>query len=272
VSRQKIKDEDFYTEEDFEKIDKSEEKERKAVSEVKTFDHLIGTEIRGKIVDDDILQKAINKCVADKRNSRRKDFIGEVSDALIIQECVEEDDVIRAISSIINLKVKLPDTSVKFDDVRNMSLGLDNLEGYTEAEKCFVQQRLSELSQDFNLEKSTDKFLAFRVVICELKIMQFETLTVMNKKEAKEIDAAKQIDALDKQYKVYCESLNVLKRQRDNTKEKPKDTNIDLTTAINQLDKSVNDMQLEVEFEKQQEIEMIRKLSKKDKKNVKEDD
>jgi hypothetical protein len=244
----------------------------KDISKVKTFDHLVGKEIRGRIVDYDILQKAIGKCVSDKRNSHRDDFEGEVSDAFIIQEFVEEDDVIRAISSAMNLKPKQASTEIKFDDVRNMSLGLDNLEGYTDAEREFVQSRLNVYKSFYfgdNLVAPNDEFQILDLINMELDIMQLNTFIRMNKKCEEEKKALKEVRL---QYSKAQQDLNLKKQQRDNTKEKPKDTNIDLTTAINQLDKSVSDMQLEVEFEKQQEREMIKKLSKKDKKNTKEDD
>jgi cell division protein ZapA (FtsZ GTPase activity inhibitor) len=92
-------------------------------------------------------------------------------------------------------------------------------------------------------------------------------LSVLNRKES--ADAQKQIEVLDKQYKMFCESLNALKRQIDNTKGKPKETT-DLTSVINQLDKSVDDMSKEVEEEKKQEQEMFKKLYGKKKKNVEE--
>jgi hypothetical protein len=233
---------------------------KEVIGTVKTFEKFLNMELNGRIVDEDILKKAINKCVGDKRVSKK--VLATESDAFVIREYVEADDVFRAISSAMNLRVKTPDTSIKFDDVRNMALGLDLLEGFRDAEKRIVQQRLSELAEDFNLEKTTDKFLAWRVALCELKIMQLETLTVMNKKEAKEIEASKQLDLLDKQYKVYCESLNVLKRQRDNTKEKPKET-LDLTGNINKLDKSNVELQKEVDKARREEQEMIKKLNSK---------
>lgn len=227
----------------------------------------INKEICGVIVTEDIFTKALNKCVGDKRYKYK--FSKSYPKEDIIEKYVDFDDVIRAINSAANLQTKKPVNSVKFDDVRNMSLRLDNLEGYTEAEKKFVQQRLCELSGEFDLEKSTDKFLAYRVVLCELKIMQLETLIVMNPKLAKEVQAQAQIDLLDRQYKIFCESLNALKRQRDNTKGKQKESQTNLADIINKLDKSIPELEAEVAKERQQEIEMIKKRNTRLKKEAK---
>jgi hypothetical protein len=221
----------------------------------------LNKEINGKLVDEDIFNKALKKCIGDVR-FKHKASTRLMEDEEVVEQYIEIERMEKAINSAMNLQNRQPNSTVKFDDVRNMSLDLDNLEGYTDAEKNFVQQRLCELSQEFNLEKSTDKFLAYRVVLCELKIMQLETLIVMNPKLAKETQAQAQIDLFDKQYKVFCESLNALKRQRDNTKEKPKEK-LDLAANINKLDKSITELQLEAEKARQEEKKMIEKINKK---------
>ena len=235
----------------------------------------------GTPITEKILNIAENNLASKRRKTLKKENNPDykLPNKAILEKYVTAEDIVRNIPSIMSLAKRnearangeLPEKEkeITFDDIRNMRLGIDNLEGYKEAEKQIIQKRLNELSQDFNLEKTTDKFLAWRVALCELKIMQLETLAILNPKEATKCQT--QVDLLDKQYKVFCESLNVLKRQRDVAKEKPKDTNIDLTNAISQLDKSIIDMQLEVEREKQQEQEMTRKILKKDKKSVKED-
>lgn len=212
-------------------------------------------------VDEVLLDRAYSRILKVLRNRYDEYDPEKVSDALILQQYGTEEEFLNLMKSVAQLnKGNGIDKEVKFDDVRNMSLGLDNLEGYTDAEKSFVQERLSDLAEDFNLEKSTDKFLAWRVALCELKIMQLETLSVMNKKEA--ADAQKQIEILDKQYKDFCTSLNALKRQRDNSKEKPKET-LDLTGNINKLDKSIDELKIEINKEREQEREMIIKLNNK---------
>jgi hypothetical protein len=234
---------------------------KKDISKVKTFDHLIGNPVNDTFVTEDMIESALNKCIGDKRRKTSLGILATESDAYVIQEFIEEEDVIRAIVSINNLKAKKPDTSIKFDDVRNMELGLDLLEGYKDAEKQFVQSRLSALSEDFNLEKSTDKFWAWRVALCELKIMQLETLAVMNHKEFVNVDGTKQLDLLDKQYKVYCDSLNILKRQRDNIK-KVKEDRSTISDQLNEFDKPVEELQHDVESEEQEELRMLKNRKK----------
>jgi hypothetical protein len=206
-------------------------------------------ETKTRKIDQDLLDKAYNRLLSMRRRSR-KDF--ESSDSFIIQEYVTEEEMITAIRTVSHLRSdgNSKKSEVKFDDVRNMDLSLQSLEGFKESERRIIQRRLNELSEDFNLEKSTDKFLAWRVAVCELKIMQLETLVVLNPKEAASVEANKQIDTLDKQYKVFCESLNALKRQRDNTKVKAVDNSGDILNTI----KSIDEMTQEVQ-EEQKEIE-----------------
>jgi hypothetical protein len=150
--------------------------------------------------------------------------------------------------------------------IRETPLGLTNFEGYTDTEKDYITSRLLEYEKDYDIEKAADKFKAIRAIVCEMKILQLELL--LTNKPKGDSDIQKQIDTLDKQHAFHCDGLNVLKKQRDNAKQKPKDQGTDLTSAINQLDKSINEMQLEVESDRKQEIEMIKKLSKKTKKDL----
>ena len=151
--------------------------------EVPTFEHLIGNVVNGKIVTEEMLERAKRKCIGDRKRRKDLNITADTNNATILALYVSEDDVINAIASAGNLKPRSVDTSVKFDDIRDMELGIELLKGYRDAEKKVIQRRLYELAQDFDLEKSTDKFLAWRVAVCELKIMQLETLIVVNSKE-----------------------------------------------------------------------------------------
>jgi hypothetical protein len=231
---------------------------------------LVGQEIDGILVTGKLLDSAELKACTNKRKTfkKAKDQRWRKSNAELLETEISKEDIIRLFKGINALMQRnearargeeVPskkDLEVKFDDVRNMSLGLDNLEGYTEAEKSFVQQRLCVFEQDFELKTATDRFIAWRAVICEMNIRQLELLKVYRPKEIGEIQ--KQIDVLDNQYKKHCDALNVLKKQRDNTKEKPKETT-NLTDIINKLDKSIEELQMEVDQDKQQEKEMIQK-------------
>jgi hypothetical protein len=242
------------------------------------FGHLIGKIIvdnsSGKEIEitDKYITKAVRKLVGYRRRSY--DISPKDSDEFVIdyvddqtgEKIITEQNVIDNIPSVVGLKNGVQQKEVKFDDVRNMPLGFNNLESYTEAEKLYIQQRLYDFDQDFELKTAADKFIAWRAILCEMNIMQLELYKIHKPKEATETQ--KQIDTLDNQYKKHCDALNVLKKQRDNSKEKPKDQGTDLTSAINQLDKSISDMKLEVEEEKKQEQEMIKKLSKKTKKDI----
>jgi hypothetical protein len=209
-----------------------------------------------EIVDNDdfdrLIQFTENKLAGQKKGvlKRQNNNDYKLPYEEIVKKYVRSDDVLRNIPSAYPVFDKhqrqegnKPD-NIKINDVKKMDFSENPLIGYEIVEQKIIQQRLDELAQEFNLEKSTDKFLARRVALCELKIMQLETLASMNHREAAECQ--KQIDLLDKQYRVYCDSLNVLKKQRDNTKDKPKDDSEDIINMI----KSVDEMKREAEDRK----------------------
>lgn len=214
--------------------------------------------------------KAVRKLVGYRRNSYKDQLSRKATAHEIIehvdpktgQNIITEQDVLNNIPGVTGLKIggnKPKEIEIKFDDVRGMDLSLESLDGFKETEKKIIQRRLSELSEDFNLEKSTDKFLAWRVAVCELKIMQLETLVVLNSKEAVNVKAKEQIEVLDGQYKDFCTSLNALKRQRDTVKTKTVDnTGEEYMNTI----KSVDEMQAETEKRKL-EIQNKKQLKRK---------
>lgn len=245
------------------------------------YSQLVGEVINGIIITEKHVQMAENT-VCKKTRKRLKtagDPDSSKDNVWLLTYRLTVDDVKRSIPSIVSLaarnearaKGELPPPSkeIKFDDIRNMSLGLDNLEGYTEAEKHFVQQRLCVYEKDFDIEKPNDKFLARRVVLCELMILQLERyrleLEKHGKKQAEISDVQKQIESLEKQFTGHCDKLNVLKKQRDNPgKGKGKEeAGNNLTETISKLDKPVSDLEAEVIKEKQQEVKMIAKRNKR---------
>jgi hypothetical protein len=224
------------------------------------------------IITEDLLKIAENKLASQRRKSltKEKNPDCKLPNKDILEKYVTAEDIVRNIPSIVGLakknesrrngEIQPKKEEIKFDDVRNMSLGLDNLEGYTEAEKSFVQQRLSVYERDYNLEKAADKFKALRAVICEMKILQLETLLASKPKGDPEIQ--NQINALDKQHAFHCDGLNALKKQMDNQKNKPQDK-MDLTGNINKLDKSLKELQQDVDKSRKEEQKMIEKLNNK---------
>jgi hypothetical protein len=243
-----------------------------AEDKIIVFDTLLGQTIDGITITEKHIDYAENKVASWKRNQLKKESNKDHKQTLkyIAEHYCNADEVLKQIPSIDSLVQKNLEkangslekkSEVKFDDVRNMDLSIQSLEGFKETEKKIIQQRLLELSEDFNLEKSTDKFLAWRVAVCELKIIQYETLIALNPKAIKDVQS--QIDILDKQYKVFCESLNVLKRQRDSIK-KQSDNKSSISDTLNELDnKSVDDLKHEAELEEQEELKMMKKRKKR---------
>jgi len=214
-------------------------------------------------VDQDILDKAYSRLLSFRRK-RYKDT--KSSDAFIIQEYVTEEDFITSIESVCNLKVgNIKEKEVKFDDVRNMSLRLDNLEGYTEAEKSFVQQRLSVYKSfyfgDSLLVAPNDEFQILDLIDMELDIMQLKTFVKLNKKSKEEEEKLKQMRL---QYSKALQDLNVKKQQRDNRK-KTETGDDELLKAINEADRTISEFEIEVVSEEEEEKQQMKAKKKRDK-------
>ena len=183
----------------------------------------------------------------------------------IIKKYFTAEDILRnmkATYSVMEKHVRQRDgdIAVKLSDVRKMSLSLTNLDSYTQMEKDYINSRLLEYEKDYDIEKAADKFKAIRAIVCEMKILQFELL-LANKPKG-DIEIQRQIDTLDKQHAFHCDGLNVLKKQRDNAKAKPKDQ-LDLIGAISKLDKSNDELKLEVNKDREEEKIMINRLKSK---------
>jgi len=233
--------------------------------EVKTYTDLVGTTINGIVVTERILESAKSKCIGDKRRKKSLEIPPDESDAAVLALHVQRDDLINAIASVANLKEKKPDTSIKFDDVRNMDLGLDNLEGYTNAERDFVQQRLCVYKSfyfgDSLLVAPNDEFQILDLINMELDIMQLNTFIRMNKKSEEEKKLLKEARL---QYSKALQDLNVKKQQRDNRK-KTETADDELLKAINEADKNINEYELEVDLEDAEEQQQMKEKKKRDK-------
>lgn len=235
------------------------------------FESLLGTTIDGVEITADLLKKAINRRLGmvRKKLEKTKHPDRKLNDNELIERYLKEEDIKKGIKPVVGLlhpkenkalqeSQQKKQQLLKFDDVRNMNLNVNSFEGYTEAERLFIESRLAEYANDFNLEKKSDEFLAWRAVICELKIMQLEIL-ILNQNAKESAETQKQIDTLDNQYKKHVESLNGLKKQRDNQKAKPSDGDSgNLTESI----KTVDDMAQEAaEEQKRIQEHMSRKLN-----------
>lgn len=236
-------------------------------------DELIGkfVEIDGEKIEitEKLIELSENKLAGQKKAlfKKRGDPDQKLTYDSIIREHITAEDVLRNIPSVIGLNDKLKRQSgekpaeVKFEDVRNMDLGLANLSGYTDSEKNFINQRLPEYEKDYDIEKAADKFKALRAIVCEMKILQLEILLSSKLKGDPEIQ--KQIDALDKQHAFHCDGLNVLKKQRDNAKAKPVDDTISISKLINDMSKPIDELQKEADELKQKKEKFLKERGKR---------
>jgi hypothetical protein len=146
-----------------------------------------------------------------------------------------------------------------------MDLGLDNLEGYTNAERDFVQQRLCVYKSfyfgDSLLVAPNDEFQILDLINMELDIMQLNTFIRMNKKSEEEKKLLKEARL---QYSKALQDLNVKKQQRDNRK-KTETADDELLKAINEADKNINEYELEVDLEDAEEQQQMKEKKKRDK-------
>ena len=198
------------------------------------FEHLLCIEVNGITITEEILEKAINKCIGDRRT--RKSVTKKDTDEEIIETLINEQDVMNAISSAVNLKVKKPDTSVKFDEVRNMDLSLDNWETYTPEERKFAQLTLCAYNDYYDLNAPNDRTGIYDVIDLEVRMQTIRLFIRLCKKKDEIAEYDAKLKELRVQWSKALDDLNLKKKQRDNTKEKPKDTSDEHQNAIKSLD------------------------------------
>lgn len=226
--------------------------------EVETYEDLIGTTVNGIYVTEAILERAKNKCVGDKRRKKSLDIAPDESFAAVLTLHVQRDDVIHAIASANNLKVKQPDMSVKFDDVRDMDLSLDNWETYRPEEKKFAQCQLSAYNDYYDLDAPNDKTGIYDVIDLEVRMQTIRLYIRLSKKKDEILEYDKQLKELRLQWSKALDDLALKKKQRDVAKPKLIDTSNDLSEAI----KSLDEMQAEAE---QRKLEIQKKKLEKNK-------
>lgn len=219
----------------------------------------INKEFSGIIVTEDIFIKALNKCAGDKRFKYK---IGKAHpNEEIIEKYVDFDDMVRAINSAANLQVKKPDTSVKFDDVRNMDLSLSNWDTYQEAEKKFAQERLCAYQEFYSLDAPNDILGIYDVIDLEVRMQAIRLYIRLSKKKDEITEYDNKLKELRQQWSKTLEDLNLKKKQRDSKKEKTVDTTA--TDHMNAI-KSLDEMQEEA---KQKQLEIQQKKTERRKRN-----
>lgn len=219
----------------------------------------INKEFSGIIVTEDIFIKALNKCAGDKRFKYK---IGKAHpNEEIIEKYVDFDDMVRAINSANNLQVKKPDTSVKFDDVRNMDLSLDNWETYTEQERKFARQALCAYNDYYDLDAPNDRTGIYDVIDLEVRMQTIRLFIRLSKKKDEIAEYDNKLKELRQQWSKALDDLNLKKKQRDSKKDKPTDTTV--TDYVNAI-KSLDEMQKEVE---QKQLEIQQKKAERRKRN-----
>lgn len=206
----------------------------------------LNQEINGHLIDEDIFNKALNKCIGDKRISQK--VFKYVKDEEVVEQHVEAEHVEKAINSAFNLRNRQNSNNVKFDDVRNMDLSLSNWDTYQPAEQKFAQERLCAYQEFYSLDAPNDILGIYDVIDLEVRMQTIRLYIRLTKKKDDIIDYDKQLKELRLQWSKTLEDLNLKKKQRDSKKEIPKDTSNDLSNAI----KSLDEMQAEIAKKKQE--------------------
>jgi hypothetical protein len=221
------------------------------------YKHLIGeVNDNGMEVTKEVLEGALNKLVALRTKSLAKKLKKRPSKAEIYGS-ISDEDILRNCNSLTNLRSGNADYLPSKKDVREMSLGLDEFAGYKEEEQKFIQSRLCEYEEQFDLSKPTDKFIARRAVVCEMRILQLEILLIEDAKKSDEYQ--QQIEKYNTQYLKLCDSLNVLKKQRESPRNKPESNTDTIAGKLKEADKSVADLEKEADANRKLVEEMIRK-------------
>jgi hypothetical protein len=217
------------------------------------FKDLIGEEVTAKngtitIITDSLLNLAENKLAS----KRRQGFIKEknpdqrLTNRAILEKHVTAEDIIRNIPSVAGLNKRnndrangeLPDREkeVKFDDIRNMDLSLENWETYTPEERKFAQGLLSAYNDYYDLNAPNDKTGIYDVIDLEVRMQTIRLFIRVTKKKDESAEYDAKLKELRVQWSKALDDLNLKKKQRDVAKPKPTDTTNDIGNAIKSLD------------------------------------
>lgn len=219
----------------------------------------LNQEINGRLVDEDIFNKALRKCIGDKRLSRR--VKKNVPDEEVIDRFVEIEHMESAINSALNLRPKPVNPAVKFDDVRNMDLSLQNWSTYQEAERKFAQERLNAYQEFYALEAPNDILGIYDVIDLEVRMQVIRLYIRLSKKKDEIAEYDEKLKELRQQWSKALEDLNLKKKQRDNLK-KPKEDKSLISDQLNALDKSIDELKQDVELEELEEERMLEKRNR----------
>lgn len=204
---------------------------------IESYSYLIDDMVGDIEVTEDILIRALKKCIGDKKRRKDLDITEETTNSDILNLYVTEDDIYNAINSAANLRKRTIDTSVKFDEVRSMDLSFDNWKSYHDGEKQFALERLQEYQDFYSLEAPNDKFGIYDVIDIEVRMQTIRLFLRMARPKDPSIEENEmKLTRLRQQWSKALDDLNLKKKQRDVAKNTPKETADTYINAIKELD------------------------------------
>lgn len=223
------------------------------------YEYLIGQTVDDIFITEEIYQMAANRLIG----LRRRKYKG-LTDDEILEQHITEDDIKNGILPVFNIINKNNKSSqdskpvkVSHTTIRNMPFALNDLIGYTETEKEFINQRINEYVEKITLTNPNDYFLVRQVVLYELSIEKINMLMVTDPLDVNGYQ--KKLNIIMDTYLRLCDSLNALKKQRDKGKTNTSG-GLNIHETIQEIsDKSIDEMELEKEEEIEEEKKMLRR-------------
>jgi len=223
---------------------------------IEMYSYLIGDMVGDIEVTEDILIRALNKCIGDKKRRKDLEITEDTTNLDILEMYVTEDDVYGAINSAANLRKRSPDTSVKFDEVRSMDLSFNNWDSYHDGEKEFALERLRDYQEYYSLEAPNDRFGIYDVIDIEVRMQTIRLFLRMARPKDPSIEENEmKLARLRQQWSKALDDLNLKRKQRGNKTQPDEDANTH-TNTIKELD------EMEAEVKRKQE-EILRKKAER---------
>lgn len=227
------------------------------------FRDLVGTQSPDRIeITEENLRTALNKLVSCRRRPMGKNATLES-----IYETIEPEHIFKNIKSAGNLKSGVVENITKpekkTEELRDLPID-DELAGYTESERKFIQRRLSEYESFYSLDGPNDKFGILDVVDIELRIQTLRSdirANISKKKDTSDDD--KTLADLRKQWSALLKDLNLTKLQRDNPRNKKDEANTDIKSILDEADRSDEEFAAEVQHELDEEERMLAEKHKR---------
>ncbi|MDP4224803.1 MAG: hypothetical protein Q8910_00335 [Bacteroidota bacterium] len=221
------------------------------------FKDLIGTQSPDGIgITEDNLRTALTKLVSCRRRP-----MGKSATLESIYETIEPEHIFKNIKSAGNLKSGVVENITKpekkTEELKSLSLDYDELAGYNEDQKKFINSRLEIYKADLPNLKEKDRPILFQTVFYEMMLAQINLKMLSSPKDF--ADLQKQMEFFNVMILKNQDSLNALKKQVENPRNSKSEETKDggLADILKKLDEQMDNLGKEDEEDFQEELKML---------------